>query len=237
MKVYKLTDENGDSGHGHTETHWEIGVVHTAEGGGPLCTDKWLHAYSTPFQASLMKTAHDVNHTNARLWECKAEGVQSNGTKVGCTQIEVLREVELPEISTERRVECAIRCAMFVCDDPAWRRWAKGWLDGSDRSQAAAEAVAEVAARASARAAVWAEAAVAEAAARAGAEVAAEVAARAAVWAEAREAAREAARAAAWPAWPAAVARASARAAEAAAVWAEAAVAEAEDIGTITRGE
>lgn len=73
------------------------------------------------------------------------------------------RELPLPEVTVEQRVECAIRCAQGCPGLPeAWITWAGGWLDGSDRSgEAAGEAwvavldVAWEAADAAAAAAEW----------------------------------------------------------------------------------
>jgi len=96
----------------------------------------------------------------------------------------------------ERIVSRAVTTHALRCGIPAVEVWAQSWLDGTDRTGAAA--------RAAARAAAWAAAWAARAA-------------RAAAWEAAREAAR-AARAAAWAAVEAAgaAAREAARAARAA---------------------
>jgi len=115
----------------------------------------------------------------------------------------------------ERIVSRAVTTHALRCGIPAVEVWAQSWLDGTDRTGAAA--------RAAARAAAWA-AAWAARAARAAAWEAARAAARAAAWAAAEaagEAAREAARAARAAAWAAveaagAAAREAARAARAA---------------------
>lgn len=72
-------------------------------------------------------------------------------------------------VDTTQRVRFGILCALQVYQDPAWRKWAEGWLSGSDRGEAAAGI-----------AAVWAaEAATLTASARAP-EIVAAMAARAA---------------------------------------------------------
>ena len=96
----------------------------------------------------------------------------------GCTKLTLLRQIDLPQITTEQRVRFGILCAKAVCDSPEWNAWADRWLDGSDRSvETAWEAWAAAVATADATAAE------AEAAARA---------------------ARAVAQATAWAAWEAA---------------------------------
>ena len=167
--LYKLTDADGRT---YGETQWGEGVTHTTDGEGELCGPGWLHAYTDPLLAVLLNPIH-ANVTSPRLWECEGEvGQSDHGLKVGCTSLTTTREIPLPVVTTEQRVRFAILCAWEVCEDSAWRVWATGWLDGSDRSKAAAEAAAECTAMA---AAAWA----AECAAMA-------AAAWAAAWAEAR---------------------------------------------------
>ncbi len=48
--VYKLTDAEDRTKGG---CQWGVGKSHKAPGGGYLCTDKWLHAYRTPWHAAL----------------------------------------------------------------------------------------------------------------------------------------------------------------------------------------
>jgi len=116
--------------------------------------------------------------------------------------------------ATARIVTRAVTSHALHCGNTAVEEWARGWLDGTNRSQAAyaanaayaayADAAADAAdaAWAAARAAAWAADA-AHAAACAAADAAADAAdaawaaARAAAWA-ARAAARDAACAAAW---------------------------------------
>ena len=91
----------------------------------------------------------------------------------------------------ERIVTRAVTTHALTCGIPAVETWARRWLSGEDRTQAAADAAEWAAAWAAARAAAWAARAAAWAA----------EAARAAEWAAtwaAAEAAGAAARAAEW---------------------------------------
>jgi hypothetical protein len=184
MKCYKLTDENGQT---CNDTQWGEGVTHEAPGKGPLCTNGWIHAYSDPYLAVFMNPVH-ANFANPVLWEANAEGeIKEEQTKLGCQKLTTRCKIDLPEISTDQRIEISIRCAMLVYEEPEWLEWANGWLTGNTRSARAAAATA-------ARAAWAAEAAAATAAWTA--EAAAAAAARAAWAARAARAAEAAARAA-----------------------------------------
>jgi hypothetical protein len=196
VKLYKLTDKDGYTRRGESnETLWGENVTHEAKKEGTaLCTGQVIHAYESLEMAAFMHPAHAILKDPV-AWEFEGEVVarekQVNcGVKKGTT----VGRVALPEITTEQRVEIAIRCAVAFYTEPTFKKWADAWLDGSDRSDAAA--------RAAAWAAAWAASRAARAAARA---------AEAAAWAAAR-----AAEAAAW------AARAADRAAAGAAAGAEA---------------
>ncbi|MGD2065623.1 MAG: hypothetical protein PVI43_00455 [Candidatus Bathyarchaeota archaeon] len=213
MKLYKLTNKSLQTYNGF---QWEIGKTETTSGSDDLCSGGWLHAYSSPLIAVLHNPVH-TNIETPRLFECEGGGEFKDdmGMKCGVTELTLIMELSIPNITLEQRIKYAILCALEVNKDKGFTNWAEKWMSGEDRSVAAAEA-AEAAARAAeaaARAAAAeARAEAAEAAARAAAATAwaaaatawaAEAAARAAA-AEARaEAAEAAARAAAATAWAA----------------------------------
>lgn len=154
MKLYKLTDENGRT---YNSTQWGPGVTHSGTGEGYLCGPGWIHAYTDPLLAVLLNPIHG-EFERPRLWECKGKVAKTDhGLKVGCRTLATLRELPLPEVTREQRVRFGILCAKRVCNAPTWNCWADAWLDGSDRSTAAAQA-AEAAAVGvgAARAAAWA---------------------------------------------------------------------------------
>lgn len=163
-KRYKLTDANACTKGG---MQWAVGVTNHATGtGSELCTDGYLHVYDSPEQAVFMRSAQVPKYTRIFEVECPDDGI-TDGTKRSVKEATVLREVRLPRLSTTKRVEIAIRCALLVCHDKAWRKWAHGWLDGTDRSRSAASSSAADAAGAAAYAADSADAAHAAAAAAA----------------------------------------------------------------------
>jgi hypothetical protein len=210
--LIKLTDQNNQT---YGATTWGEGVTHKARGerGQGLCSSEWIHFYEHPLVAVLMNPIQG-KFNDPIGWECKpGRIIERDGLKAGARILTTIRRVDLPELSTNQRVEIAIRCALSVYAAASFVKWANAWIDGSDRTQAAARA-ARAAAEATAWSAeaTWAAAEAARAAAWAAAE-AARAAARAAAWAAA-----EAAEATAWSAEAAAesAAEAAARAARAA---------------------
>ena len=207
MKVYKLTSASGMT---HQDYKWSLpkdgkpGEWHRANGEGTeLCSDGYLHWYHHPMLAPLLDPIHACIGPTARLWEAETRGeiLDDNGLKGGSKGLRLIREIELPAFSTEQQMAFGIYCALEVCNNAAFAKWANAWLDGSDRSAAAAWAAANAAwaardAEAAARAAAWAGAAWAAAGTAAWA-------AEAAAWAAARAAAEAAARAARAAAWAA----------------------------------
>jgi len=176
MIYYKLTDRNGSTKRG---MHWAVGKTNRATGKGKeLCTDGYLHVYDTPEQAAFMRPAHVESYTRLFKARSRCKGI-TDGTKRGIKSCTVLEEVKLPELTTEQRVEIAIRASLLIYKEESYRKWTKGWLSGKDRSAYAAVHAAHAAADA-ARAADVAADAVHAARAAADAARAADVAADAA---------------------------------------------------------
>ena len=167
MKLYKLTDQNGETGHRYKRTKWlPLGTVHETSGEGDLCGPGWLHAYTDPLLAVLLNPIH-ADIKSPRLFECEGDiGKSDHGLKVGTSRLLCTREIPLPDITTEQRVKFAILASLEVYDDPRYRTWAEAWMSGADRTQKSARVAAWAAAAEAARAAA-AEAAAAAAAAAA----------------------------------------------------------------------
>jgi hypothetical protein len=86
-----------------------------------------------------MNPAH-ANFRNPRAWVFEPEGeVVSDGTKSGCNTGTTVAEVNLPDVTSEQRVEVAIRCVLELCPHESWVVWAEKWLSGEDRSRSAAD--------------------------------------------------------------------------------------------------
>ena len=147
--LYKITDADGWTRKGHDNAClWSEGVTHKGTGEGNLCGPGWIHAYIDPHLAVLFNPIHG-NYDNFRLWEAEGEIVKrDHQLKVGCKSLTVIREVDVPTITTEQRIRFAIFCARSVYNDKSFIQWSDDWLNGNDRSARAARA-----ARAAARAA------------------------------------------------------------------------------------
>jgi len=144
MIVYKLTDQNLQT---HGGYQWEPGVARETDGNGDLCGPGWLHYYHDPLLAVLLNPIH-ADIEDPILWEAEAEGLHKDdqGLKGGCTKLTLLRQIDLPQITTEQRIRFGILCAKAVCADPAWNKWADRWLSGADMSVEAAATAAATAA-------------------------------------------------------------------------------------------
>lgn len=146
MRLYKLTDQNGQTKNG---TQWSEGSTHTASGKGELCSEGWIHAYTDPLLAVFLNPIH-ANFPAPQLWEAEGEvGKEDHGLKVGVQSLRTIAQMPLPKVSLEQRVRFAILCALEVHRTPGFAAWAHKWLTGEDRSvktaEAAEAAVAEAA--------------------------------------------------------------------------------------------
>lgn len=147
--LYKLTTSTGLTRAGErNEMKWGPGITHEAQGSGTeLCSDGFIHAYTSPLLAVLLNSIH-ADIANPLLWECEGEVLLSDhGLKVGCKKLTTIRTLPVPIVTQEQRVAFGILCALEVERDAVFAKWARKWLSGEDRTKAAAEA-ARTAARA-----------------------------------------------------------------------------------------
>lgn len=155
MTYYKLTDQDGYTRKGQTnECLWGENVTHTATGPGTSpCSSDLIHVYEHPLIAVFMNPIH-ADFRNPLLWECEVSGesAKDGQLKSGFKIVTTIQRIDLPFCTLEQRIRISIYCALKQYSDPAFVKWANGWLDGSDRSARAAEWAAEAAARAAARA-------------------------------------------------------------------------------------
>ena len=165
---YKLTDQDYCTNSG---MKWGEGVSHTAKGKGrELCTGDVIHYYTHPLLAVIFNPIH-AGIDKPVLWTFRGRSVAFDGTKGGVKKGTTLKRIPLPVVTTEQRVRFAILCALEVCKDSQFKKWAEDWLSGKDRTRSAAWPVAESAARLVARSAARSVArSVAESAARLSAE-------------------------------------------------------------------
>ena len=163
MKYYKLLTQEMTS---HKNTKWKLNVPITIEKEGvEMCTDSVLHCYNHPLLAVILNPIH-ANIKNPLLFEISVDKiVNTDGLKFASKSQTLLKKIDLPEISTEQKVEFGIRVVKLVCKDESWNAWADKWLDNTDRSKesaytaalaATSAARAANAARAVARAAAYA---------------------------------------------------------------------------------
>ena len=133
MKYYKLLTQDLKS---YNNTQWQIGVpVTVTVPGNQMCTDQVLHCYNHPLLAVLFSPIH-VEIFKPRLFEISVdEIVNSDGLKFASKSQTLIKEIPLPEISTEQKVEFGIRTAKLVYKNQNWNKWADDWLSGKDRSR------------------------------------------------------------------------------------------------------
>lgn len=136
MMVFKLTDGNMRT---YNRCQWVLGEWHETSGNGDLCSSGWLHHYSRPLLAVLLNPIH-AGFNAPRLFEAEAAWghLIDDGVKGGSTRLRLLRELPVPDVTTEQRVRLAILCALEIYSEPRFEKWAHGWLSGTDRTEEAA---------------------------------------------------------------------------------------------------
>ena len=134
MKLYKLTDEHGNT---RNNMHSEIGTVHEVSGVPVLCSDTVIHAYTSPLLAVFMNPAQGA-FSNPVAFEAVGDVIVFDGTKVGVQKLTITGTCELPKVSQTQCVAFGILCALKVCIAPGFVSWANKWLSGENRSKEAA---------------------------------------------------------------------------------------------------
>jgi hypothetical protein len=80
-----------------------------------------------------------VSFKNPIFWEAEGEVLVREGQlKCGCKTLTTFKQIPLPEISLEQRIAIAINCSLTHPQSEEYRLWAKKWLSGEDRTEAAA---------------------------------------------------------------------------------------------------
>jgi len=105
------------------------------------CTNTVLHHYADPHLALLFNPVH-ASIENPRLFEIEIDDeIDTDGLKGWCRKQRIIRELPIPEITTEQRVAFAICCAEpYGSASADWQKWATNWMSGTDRSSYAAYA-------------------------------------------------------------------------------------------------
>src|SRR5271169_3834626 len=110
-KIYKLTTQENTT---HNDTKWIPGVWQTpVSGTGDLCTEGWYHAYNDSLIAILMNPIH-ADIKNPKLWLAEGSGEykNDNGLKCGYSQMRIVKEIKIPEISITQKICFAILCTI-----------------------------------------------------------------------------------------------------------------------------
>jgi hypothetical protein len=143
--LYKLTDKNGDSGLSQNaiRTHWAEGITHEIDKDlqspdASLCSRSFIHCYEHPLIAVLMNPIHG-NFKIPILWKCKGKIEKKDGQlKCGTFSLTTVKKLPLPVLSTTQRVKIAIYCSLTQKQLEEYKKWAINWLNGKDRTYAAA---------------------------------------------------------------------------------------------------
>lgn len=141
MIKYKVIDQEGYSRKGEPgETFWLDGVQKIAKGeGNVLCTDNVIHFYDHPALAVLFNSIQ-AEIENPRMIEIKIdEEVAHDGLKGGCKKAKFTKEIAVPQITCEQKVEFAIRISLKLYREKSYVAWAQDWLTKKDRSAESAE--------------------------------------------------------------------------------------------------
>ena len=123
MRKFILVDNEGNTS---DKQHIEPGKFHITEGE----MDKSVAAIMNSGDNSPILAV--MNYPGAldasmkmfllNVWDMEGQGYS------------MIKEVELPAITAEHKLAFAIKAVGAIYDFPAYKKWAEGWISGSDRS-------------------------------------------------------------------------------------------------------
>ena len=137
MIVYKLTDVKHQT---YNRLQWGENITNRVEipSRTKLCSKDLIHYYHDPLVAMFVNPIHG-DYQPAVLWEAQTDCDRAgDGLKFGSWELTTKHILPIPQISTEQRVRFALYIVLHTYDNPAYTKWAWGWLKGEDRSEAAA---------------------------------------------------------------------------------------------------
>lgn len=132
MKKFILVDNQGNTS---DQQHIEPGKFHIAEGDA---MDKSVAAIMNNGDNSPILAV--MNYPGAlddsmkmfllNVWDLEGQEGYS-----------MIKEVEMPSITTEHKLAFAIKAVGAIYDFPAYKKWAEGWTSGGDRSMESLNAI------------------------------------------------------------------------------------------------
>lgn len=142
MHYVKLTDTRLRT---YNHELWTVGLWKDTDGSGELCGPGFLHCYESDTEekashlSAMMNSTH-ANISSPRLWRVETRGRYLNdvGLKCGFTGMRIVEELALPVISGYASIRWGIELARLVPQSDRWNAWASGWVEGDDRTLAAA---------------------------------------------------------------------------------------------------
>jgi ribosomal protein L7Ae-like RNA K-turn-binding protein len=120
--LYKLTDKDGYTRRAFWNAlKWEVGCTHAADGDGKsLCSPDLIHAYTDPYMAVIMNSAHaGFKRDSIRMFKASGVVIAEDGQrKVGVKRLTILEEMPLPVITVEQKDEITIRVLLGTIKFP-----------------------------------------------------------------------------------------------------------------------
>jgi hypothetical protein len=132
MHYVKLTTQDRRTFNG---TIWTVGEPLKTSGKGNLCGPGWLHCYgaTTEHQAALLATLLNPIHADfydPMCWRIKVDGASKfDGMKFGFSEMTLIEQISLPEMTMRQCVKFAILCVLEVYDDDMFSPWAERYLN------------------------------------------------------------------------------------------------------------
>ena len=120
-RLYLITDEHDRTNDGR---YWLPGATHHVSGKGGLFGSGWFQCYMNPLFAAFLSPISDCPE-NPHLWlvQGKVE-ITQKGLIVGCRKLTAMRQVPLPILSNDQRIELAIAASKNAYPEEFFVSWA-----------------------------------------------------------------------------------------------------------------
>lgn len=96
--------------------------------------------YNDPIVGHMMNPAYE-GFKNPNFWLVEGDIAHSFGFRHECSKLTALKKIDVQPPTDLQRIAFAILCSIHIVSNPDFKKWAKDYLSGNDRSKEKAESV------------------------------------------------------------------------------------------------
>ena len=130
---YLITDSNNKT---WRDVTWEENITHE-QNDNP---NYLFSVYDDPILAHMMNSAYE-GFKNPNIWLAEGKVTNSFEFRYECSKLTAKKQIQVNIPTDDQRIAFAILCSIQIVSNPIYKKWAKNYLSGNDRTKEKAESV------------------------------------------------------------------------------------------------